>query len=334
MSRISWKASGVADLSGVSVLVPGKLHAHAIERIEERFRLVRVAAGDPLLLNARAAKSVRAIASFTTISAAFIDALPALEIIANFGVGYDSVDAKHAAARGVMVTNTPDVLSEEVADTTIGLLLNTLRELPRAEAWLREGRWAREGNYRLTPLTLRGRKAGIFGMGRIGRAIARRLEAFGVEVAYHNRNPIAGDARTWHKSLIELAEAVDTLVCVAPGGAGTHHAVNANVLRALGRDGVLVNVGRGPTVDQAALIDALTNGVIAAAGLDVFEDEPDVPQALLDLPNACLLPHVASASVATRRAMADLVADNLVSWFETGNALTPVPETSRPETHR
>lgn len=328
MSRASWKATGVADLSGISVLVPGKLHPHAVERIEERFRLVRVAAADPVLLNARAAKSVRAIASFTTISAAYIDALPALEIIANFGVGYDNVDAGHAAARGVMVTNTPDVLSEEVADTTIGLLLNTLREFPRAENWLREGRWAGEGNYRLTPLTLRGRKAGIFGMGRIGLAIARRLEAFGVEVAYHNRNRIDGDPRTWHASLIELAEAVDTLICVAPGGAATFHAVNANVLRALGRDGVLINVGRGPTVDEAALAEALSSGVIAAAGLDVFEDEPHVPRALIDLPNACLLPHVASASVATRRAMADLVVDNLVSWFETGKPLTPVAETA------
>lgn len=324
-----WKKQGVADLTGVSVLVPGKLHSHAVERIEERFRLVRVAAAEPHLLNARAAKSVRAIASFTSISAAFIDALPALEIIANFGVGYDGVDARHAAARGVMVTNTPDVLSEEVADTAIALLLNTLREFPKAETWLRDGRWVRDGNYRLTPLTLRGRRAGIFGMGRIGQAIARRLEAFGVSVAYHNRNRIAGETRDWHPTLVDLAEAVDTLICVAPGGAGTKHAVNADVLRALGADGVFINVGRGSSVDEAALIAALRQGAIAAAGLDVFEDEPNVPHALLDLPNACLLPHVASASVATRRAMADLVADNLVSWFETGKALTPVPETAQ-----
>lgn len=327
MTRDDGRA-GAPGLKDVTVLVPGKLHPHAVERIEKRFRLVRVGSADPVLLNARAAKSVRAVASFTTIPAAFIDALPALEIIANFGVGYDGVDARHAAARGVMVTNTPDVLSEEVADTAIALLLNTLREFPRAENWLRQGRWAREGNYRLTPLTLRGRTAGIFGMGRIGRAIAHRLEAFGIPVAYHNRRPVEGEARQWHASLVDLAEAVDTLICVAPGGAATRHAVNAEVLRALGPNGVFVNVGRGSTVDEKALIAALSDGTIAAAGLDVFEDEPNAPQALIDAPNACLLPHVASASEATRRAMADLCVDNLVSWFETGKALTPTPETA------
>lgn len=326
--RVSWKKQGVTDLSGITVLVPGKLHAHAVERIEERFRLVRIARPDPLLLNARAARSVRAIAAFTTISADLIDALPALEIVSSFGVGYDGVDARHAAGRNVMVTHTPDVLTDEVADTTIALLLNTLRGFPRAENWLRAGRWGREGSHPLSPMTLRGRTVGIFGMGRIGQAIAHRLDAFGVVVAYHNRNPLQGETRAWYDSLVGLAEAVDTLICAAPGGEGTKHAVNAAVLRALGPQGVFINIGRGSSVDEAALIAALADGTIAAAGLDVFEDEPNVPQALLDLPNACLLPHVASASVHTRRAMADLVADNLVSWFEAGRAITSVPETA------
>lgn len=227
-----------------------------------------------------------------------------------------------------MVTNTPDVLTEEVADTAVGLLINTIRELPRAEAWLRAGRWTAEGPYPLTPMTLRGRRVGIFGMGRIGLAIARRLEAFGLPIAYHNRSKVEGVSYAYHASLAELAANVDTLVSVAPSTAATDKAVNAGVLAALGPDGVFVNIGRGGTVDQPALIEALGSGTIGAAGLDVFADEPDVPQALIDLPNACLLPHVGSATVHTRKAMADLVADNLVSWFEKGRALTPVPETA------
>lgn len=227
-----------------------------------------------------------------------------------------------------MVTNTPDVLTEEVADTAVGLLINTIRELPRAEAWLRAGRWVADGPYPLTPMTLRGRRVGIFGMGRIGLAIARRLEAFGLPIAYHNRSKVEGVSYAYHASLAELAANVDTLVSVAPSTAATDKAVNADVLAALGPDGVFVNIGRGGTVDQPALIEALGSGTIGAAGLDVFADEPDVPQALIDLPNACLLPHVGSATVHTRKAMADLVADNLVSWFEKGRALTPVPETA------
>lgn len=311
----------------VTILVPGRLIDHAVGRIDETFSMVRLDRADPALIDAGLAGAVRGIACMTGISAAFMDALPKLEIVASMGVGYDSVDARHAGSRGIMVTNTPDVLTEEVADTTLGLLLNTVRELSRAEQWLRQGRWEKEGAYRLTPATLRGRRAGIFGMGRIGRAIARRLEAFGVPVAYHNRNRIDGVGYDYHPSLIGLAGAVDTLISVAPGGASTDRAVDAAVLEALGPDGVFINIGRGSTVDQDALIVALRNGTIRAAGLDVFADEPRVPQALIDLPNATLLPHVGSASVFTRNAMADLVVDNLVSWFDGAGPLTPVPET-------
>jgi lactate dehydrogenase-like 2-hydroxyacid dehydrogenase len=259
----------------------------------------------------------------------FMAALPNAEIVANFGVGYDGVDAAHAGKHGVMVTNTPDVLTEEVADTAIGLLLGAVRELSSAEAWLRAGRWKRDGNYPLTPLTLRGRTVGIFGMGRIGLAIARRLEAFGLPIAYHNRRPVEGLSYAYHPTLKALASAVDTLISVAPGTPATAKAVNADVLEALGPDGVFVNIGRGSTVDEDALAAALAGGVIAAAGLDVFADEPNVPQALLDAPHAVLLPHVGSASVHTRRAMADLVVDNLVEWFTRGRALTPVAETAQ-----
>jgi lactate dehydrogenase-like 2-hydroxyacid dehydrogenase len=312
----------------VAILVPGDFNDHAIGRIDRTFSRVRIERADPSLVTDDIRRTVRGIASFGGISAALMDVLPSLEIIANFGVGYDSVDVRHAAQRGIMVTNTPDVLTEEVADTTIGLLINTIRELPRAETWLRDGSWVRDGNYRLSTLTLRGRRVGIFGMGRIGRAVARRLEAFGLPIAYHNRRQVDGLSYEYHRTLKGLAEAVDTLISVAPGGASTEKAVNAEILSALGPDGVFVNIGRGSTVDEAALAAALANGTIAAAGLDVFADEPNVPPALLAAPNTSLLPHVGSASEHTRRAMADLCVDNLVTWFSERRPLTPVPETA------
>ncbi len=321
-----------ADLRSVTVLIPGKLHEQSVRRIGETFRLVSIDTIDAALLTDEMKETVRGIAASPAIAGglvgpAFMQALPKLEIVANFGVGYDGVDARHAGANGIMVTNTPDVLTEEVADTALGLLIATVRELPKAEAWLRAGDWAAKGNYRLSPLSLRGRKVGIFGMGRIGMAIARRLEAFGLSVAYHNRRPVEGLAYPYHQTLKGLAEAVDTLISVVPGTPQTAQAVNADILKALGSDGVFVNIGRGSTVDEAALAAALADGTIAAAGLDVFADEPNVSQALLDAPNTVLLPHVGSASVHTRRAMADLVVDNLISWFSDGRAITPVPET-------
>ena len=319
--------TGAEEELTVAILVPDNFNDHAVGRIDKAFKRVRVERADPSLVNDEMRATVRGIASYAGISAAMIDALPNLEIIASFGVGYDSVDAAHAARRGVMVTNTPDVLTDEVADTAIGLLINTVRELYAAEKWLRDGNWVKKGNYRLSRLTLRGRRVGIFGMGRIGLAIARRLEAFGLPVAYHNRRKVEGLGYEYHGTLKGLAEAVDTLICVAPGGVATEKAINAEVLSELGSNGVFVNIGRGSTVDEAALAAALKSGTIAAAGLDVFADEPNVPQALLEAPNTSLLPHVGSASEHTRRAMADLCVDNLVSWFTDGRPLTPVPET-------
>ena len=311
-----------------TILVPGNLHPHAVARIGREFEMIALEKADPALVSADIAACVTGLASMTAISAAFIDALPNLRIIANLGVGYDTVDARHAGSKGVMVTNTPDVLTEEVADTTLGLLLNTVRELPKAEAWLRAGRWVSEGHYPLTRTTLRGRRVGIFGMGRIGRAVAHRLVAFGLPVSYHNRSRVEGVSYEWHPTLMDLARSVDTLISVAPGGTATEKAVGREVLDALGPDGVFINVGRGSTVDEDALAAALGAGTIRAAGLDVFRTEPHVSQALLALDNATLLPHVGSASVQTRQAMADLVVDNLAAWFATGRALTPVPETA------
>ncbi|KRD51521.1 2-hydroxyacid dehydrogenase [Ensifer sp. ENS10] len=308
------------------VLVPGKINQRVIDRLVGQFEVVRIESADPALVTPDM-QDVKAVAVAGRLPGALMDVLPQLEIIANFGVGYDGVEVAHAAAKGVAVSNTPDVLTEEVADTAVGLLLNTLRQLPQAEQWLRQGRWSREGAFSLSPLSLRGRSVGLYGLGRIGLSIARRLEAFGVSIAYHTRSPREGLPYAYHPTLVGLAAAVDTLIVIVPGTEATRHTVNAEVLVALGGNGVLINVGRGSTVDEAALIAALQKGVIAGAGLDVFENEPQVPDALMALPNVSLLPHVASASVVTRNAMADLVVDNIAAWFATGRALTPVPET-------
>ncbi|MBG19265.1 MAG: 2-hydroxyacid dehydrogenase [Rhizobiales bacterium] len=317
------------DNSKPLVLIPGKINDRVRERVKAEFDCLEIERADASLVPEDKRSEVRAIASMTVIDAAFIDAFENLSIISNFGVGYDGIDAVHAALRNVMVTNTPDVLTDEVADTTIALILNTLREFPKAEAYLRVGKWASQGNYPLTQLTLRGRTAGIFGLGRIGMAIARRLDGFDIPIHYHNRSKrqdISFPYR-YEESLVELADAVDLLICVVPGGEGTEKVIDAEVFEALGPNGVFINVGRGSTVDEAAMIEALSSGKIAAAGLDVFADEPNVPQALIDLPNVCLLPHVASASIDTRNKMANLVVDNLAAWLSGNPALTPVPET-------
>lgn len=252
--------------------------------------------------------------------------LPNLQIAASFGVGYDHVDLPAITARKLVVTNTPGVLTEEVADLTLGLLLATLRQIPAAERFLRAGQWETR-KFPLSP-SLRGRRVGILGLGDIGLATARRLEACGVEIAYHTRHP-RDVPYAYFDSPVALAGAVDVLIVLVPGGAATHHLVDTAVLTALGPDGVLINVARGAVVDTHALIEALRDGTILSAGLDVFEEEPHVPQALLDMPHVVLLPHIGSASVVTRAAMSKLVVDNLVSWFETGTALTPIGE-SRP----
>jgi len=310
-----------------TLLLIGKVNPRVRDRLTGRFDILELPSARAEDITPEMAASVVGTASFNALPAAIMDALPNLKIIANFGVGYDGVDVRHAASKGIIVTNTPDVLDEEVADTTIGLLLNTLRLFPRAESYLREGRWAREGAFPLSPLTLRGRHVGMYGMGRIGAQIARRLEAFNVEISYHTRNRRPDVVYPYFATLKELATAVDTLICIVPKTADTRQTVNTEILEALGPNGVMINVGRGWTVHEDDLADALERKVIAGAGLDVFEVEPCLPERLLKFENVSLLPHVASASVATRNAMADLVADNLISWFEQGKPITPVPET-------
>ena len=269
---------------------------------------------------------VRALATTYTspVSAALIETLPRLEIISVFGVGYDSIDLRAAAARGIVVTNTPDVLTEEVADATLGLLLCTVRELPQAERFVRDGRWM-NGPYPLTS-SLREKKVGIFGLGRIGKAVANRCEAFGLSIAYHGRKPQDVPYR-YHGTLVDLARDVDILIVTAPATPDTRGAVDTGVLAALGPEGVLINVARGSIVDEPALIHALSSRTIYAAGLDVFATEPHVPDALLALDRVVVLPHVGSASRATRNAMGLLVAENLISWFAGNGPVTPVAET-------
>lgn len=277
--------------------------------------------GDPSRLDA-----VRALAVWSTIvDEVLLDRLPALELVANFGVGYDKVDVGTATARGVAVTHTPGVLDDEVADLAVGLLLMTIRRLGEAERYVRGGHWA-EGPFPLTA-TLRGRTVGILGMGRIGSAIARRLEGFKVDIAYCSRNPREALAYAYHPDAASLAEAVDTLICMLPGGPETRHAIDAGVLAQLGPDGVVINVGRGSSLDEAALAEALRSGTIAAAGLDVFEQEPFADHPLAAFDNVVLLPHVGSATVHTRAAMGQMVVDNIASWFANGFALTATPET-------
>jgi lactate dehydrogenase-like 2-hydroxyacid dehydrogenase len=249
-----------------------------------------------------------------------------LKLIANFGAGVDNIDVATANARGIIVTNTPDVLTEEVADVAMGLLISTVREFIKADRYVRSGLWQTQ-NYPLSVGSLRDRKVGMVGMGRIGQAIARRLEASRVPVVYHTRNPAADVSYTHYPDLIEMAKAVDTLVIIVPGGAGTAKMINAEVMKALGPRGVIINVARGTVVDEPALIAALKSGAILAAGLDVFEREPNVPDELKAMQNVVLLPHIGSASVVTRNAMDQLVVDNLLTWFAGKPPLTPVAET-------
>lgn len=306
------------------VIVDGLAHAFTVHRL----------VGPPEAASGLAgiAEKIRGIAiSYMVpgVTGEFMERCPRLEIVATFGVGYDHVDAAWAGRHGIIVTNTPEVLTDEVADTAIGLLLCTLRELPRAERYLRAGKWP-EAPYPLTRTTLRNRTIGMVGMGRIGKAIARRLDAFGAPVVYHTRRPQPHLPYRYFPDLITMAQVVDTLIVIVPGGPETRHLIDAKVLEALGPEGILINIARGSVVDEAALIKALRDRTIYSAGLDVFANEPAVPSELLAMDHVVLLPHVASGSVYTRGKMDQLVVDNLLSWFEGKGPLTPVRETPWP----
>ncbi|WP_082521203.1 2-hydroxyacid dehydrogenase [Rhodococcus sp. Leaf278] len=259
----------------------------------------------------------------TGVDAALMERLPQLGAVVNFGVGYDTTDVDEAARRGIAVSNTPDVLTDCVADLAVGLVIDTMRGLPAAERFVRAGRWPAEGN---TPLMrqVTGKRVGIIGLGRIGSAIADRLNGFRCEISYHNRNEIDGSPYVYAAGPTALAENVDVLIIAASGGSGTAHLVDRAVLEALGPQGYLINVARGSVVDEEALIELLAAGQLAGAGLDVFAHEPNVPDALLAMDNVVLLPHVGSATVETRAAMESLTLENLDRFLADGTLVTPV----------
>ena len=274
---------------------------------------------------ASVAAGVRGV--FTTgtvgISAQQVALLPALEIVAVHGIGVDAIDFEATRARGIKVTNTPGVLTDDVADLAVALLLASARRVPALDRFIRRGEW--ETQAPIAPArSVRGKVAGIFGFGRIGQAIGQRLAAFGMEVRYYQRSVAAGTSATRSASLMALAQESDYLIVCAPGGAETRHAIDAGVLAALGPQGTLVNIARGSLVDEAALIAALQGGQLGAAALDVFADEPRVPVALRALDNVVITPHVGSLTVETRHAMGQLVVDNLLAHFAGAPLLSPV----------
>lgn len=318
-------------MSKPTVMMTAGLMPMIQEQLEQHFDVYRLdQTADKNALMDRIAADTIGIAHgghSAHVDAAMLDRLPNVKLVSNFGVGYDGVDTNAAKQRGIVVTNTPDVLTEEVADTALGLLIMTARELPQARDYLMAGRWAKEGDYRLTPHSLRDRSVGIVGLGRIGKSIATRCEAFGLPVSYFGRSKQTGVDYTYYDSAAALAEAVDTLICVTPGTAETHNMINADVLAALGARGIVINISRGSVIDEAALKRALRDGTIAAAGLDVMVDEPNFDPELMTFENIVLLPHVGSASQHTRNKMGQLTVDNLLRLKAGDAPISPVPET-------
>ena len=306
------------------IVVTAQGHKGTLERLLQEFSAIKLWEAADRAAALKAAAHVRALAHFghTKVDGKLMDALPKLEIVSNFGVGVDQIDLDAARKRNLIVTNTPGVLNECVADCALSLILNALRKFPQAEAYLRSGYWPTRGPYPLTT-SVGGKTLGILGLGRIGEAIAKRALAFGMKIRYHNRNqknvPYAYDANP-----VALAKNSDVLLVVTPGGAGTAKLVNAKVLDALGPQGYLVNVARGSVVDELVLLRYLQEKKIAGAGLDVFEHEPTVPAGFYALDNAVLYPHVASATAETRKAMGDLQVENLHLHFAGKPVKTPV----------
>jgi len=252
-----------------------------------------------------------------------IDQMPRLEIIASASVGYDGIPVEYARSKGIPVTNTPDVLNDDVADLAIALMIMTARRLVASDRYVRAGRWLKEGEY---PLAQRasGKRVGILGMGRIGKEIAKRAQAMNNIIAYHSRHPAADVTYRYYADLVELAHESDFLLVILPSTPQTHKIVSKKVIEALGPDGILVNVARGAVVDEEALVEALASGRLGGAGLDVFANEPQVPQILFGMDNVVLEPHVGSATHETRRAMSQLVLDNLDAHFAGKPLLTEI----------
>jgi len=315
-------------MSKPDLLVIGPIYGPTMAQLDAAYTVHRYweAADKPALLK-QIAGSCEAVATSGGhgIRAEVIQALPKLKIISSFGVGYDSTDTAAAKAAGAHVTNTPDVLTDCVADTTWALILSTVRKTAAYDKFVREGKWLK-GNAPLTDKVW-GEKMGIIGLGRIGKAIAKRGEGFGMQVAYHGRGKQAGVSFPYYATPAELARNVKILVVVTPGGKETDKLVNAEVIEALGPKGYLINISRGSTVDEPALVKALVECKLGGAGLDVFVEEPKVPEELFKLDNVVLQPHVGSGTHHTRAAMGQMVVDNLAAYFAGKPLLSEVPET-------
>ncbi|WP_445166639.1 2-hydroxyacid dehydrogenase [Mycolicibacterium sp. Dal123E01] len=303
----------------MAILVVGRLEPSLEAQLSAAHTPLRL----PVAVEQAEAVTVIVCGGRPGVDAALMDTLPHLGAVVNFGAGVDAIDVDAARARGIGVSNTPDVLSDTVADTALGLILDTMRGFAAADRYVRAGRWAAEGPFRYTR-DLTGSRVGILGLGRIGSAIATRLLGFDCAIAYHNRREVPGSSYRYAASPVELAASVDVLVVATAGGADSAQLVSREVLTALGPQGYLVNIARGSVVDQDALIDLLTTGGLAGAGLDVYTGEPNVPAALCDLDNVVLLPHMGSATARTRTAMATLAMRNLEEFLASGQLVTPV----------
>ena len=294
--------------------------------MQEAYTLYNLPHGAALdTLPAEAFETVEAFAfkGHSTLGAEIMDAFPKLGMIANYGVGYDTIDVAHAASKGIKVSNTPDVLTNDVADLAVGMIITSSRGMIGAHAWVRSGNWAKNGAYPVQR-TVSGTRVGIVGLGRIGRAVAERMQPFGCDIHYYARSPKETPGWTYHGDIVALAAAVDTLVLTLSGGPETRGIVGAEALAALGADGLLVNASRGTTIDEAALLEALTHGTIRAAALDVFLNEPEIDPRFLTLDNVVLQPHQSSGTIETRQIMGQLQRDNLAAYFAGKPLLTPV----------
>jgi lactate dehydrogenase-like 2-hydroxyacid dehydrogenase len=313
------------------ILVVWTTRPTKLAEIEGEFQLHRYDhADDPAALLAEVGPRIRGVATTggKGLTRSMIERMPNLEIVASSGVGYDKIDVDACTEHGIVVTNTPDVLTDDVADTAMGLIISARRNVVAGDAYVRSGAWGREGPLPLTS-ALRGKRVGIVGLGRIGGAIARRCEPFGVEIGYTARRERDGVDYRCLPSVQALAEWSDILVVAVPGGDDTDGLIDAEVLDALGPEGTLINIARGSVVDEPALVEALRSGGLGSAGLDVFRNEPTPDPALTSLPNVVLYPHHASGTVETRDAMAALVNDNLRAFFAGRPALTPVNELNK-----
>ena len=308
------------------VLIVGNFFPSVLEDLNKVFTVHHMQNADELAaMDDASLTNVEGFASFGWAPADVIDRFPKLKLLSSFGVGYDGVAADYAASKGIIATHTPNVLNDDVANTTIALILTTMRRIVEQDKYLRDGRWVKDGNAPLTR-SIAGKTVGIVGLGRIGEAIAHKLSVFNCTTVYHSRNKKPDVAYEYYGDLVEMATACDVLIAITPGGPATDKLINRKVMDALGPEGTLINVARGSVVDETALISALQDGRLGAAGLDVFEAEPNVPKELIAMDNVVLTPHVASATWETRQAMSDLVVENLTAYFGKGAPISAVPE--------